>query len=183
MEDIPEEAYSNQIIPIIDPKAPIIRPKLDETIPSILNLSSEKSSYQKSRKASYNNDEYKYYNNSVKKNNVIPLFNFNPNFIKTHYKANSNEVFSNPKIFNFLGSTQETEKINKDGEDDDSSYYCEEFNINEVVNYWDENFKENNEDIKKKLFIDFGNENHNEFNDEGLNILNMLKNRKAKNDN
>lgn len=175
IEDIPEEIDNIQINPIIGEKSPIIKPKLDDTLPSILNLSSEKPSFQKSRKISYNNEEFKYYNGCVKSNSIIPMININQNFNKTHCKSNSNEVFLNPSFIKFLESTQETEKNHKKVEDDDSSYYSGEFKINEVVNFWNESHNEKNEFIKKKLFVDNEDGNQNEYEEEGLFILNMLK--------
>ena len=186
-DNIPEEIDSNQIDPIIGQKSPIIRPKLDDTIPSLLNLSSEMSSMQKTYKDdSFNMTNFN--NNYFKSNTIIPIFN-NPKskFIKSHYKSFSNEVFTNPKIFN----VQEKEKNNKNNEeDDDSSYYGGELNFDGVINFWGDNNKEENEDGKKGLLIEneAGIENKienviEEDINEGYNILNMLKKEKMQNKN
>ena len=184
-DDIPEELDSNQINPFIGQKSPIIKPKLDDTIPSLLNLS-EMSSLQKiSKNDSFNInhiDDFKINKNYSKLNTVIPLFNNNTNFIKTHNKANSNEIFSNPKIFNFLGNIHENEKSYKDEEDDNSSYYEGGLNFDGIINFWGDNNKEENN--KKKVLIEDENGNENEIEEDlhdGFNILNMLqkgKNRK-----
>jgi len=186
-DNIPEEIDSNQIDPIIGQKSPVIRPKLDDTIPSLLNLSSEMSSMQKT----YKDDSFNMTNfnkNYLKSNTIIPIFN-NPKskFIKSHYKSFSNEVFTNPKIFN----VQEKEKNNKNNEeDDDSSYYGGELNFDGVINFWGDNNKEENEDGKKGLLIEneAGIENKienviEEDINEGYNILNMLKKEKMQNKN
>ena len=184
-DDIPEELDSNQINLFIGLKSPIIKPKLDDTIPSLLNLS-EMSSLQKSRKNDSFNinhlDDFKINKNYSKLNTVIPLFNNNSSFTKTHNKAYSNEIFSNPKIFNFLENILEDEKSNKDELDDNSSYYEGGLNFNGVINFWGDNNKEEN-DKKRIIFEDEkGNENDIEEDfHEGFTILNMLINGKNKN--
>jgi len=185
-DDIPEELDSNQINPFIGQKSPIIKPKLDDTIPSLLNLS-EMSSLQKSNKNDSFNinhiDDFKINKNYFKLNTVIPLFNNNPNFNKTHIKAYSNENFTNPQIFNFL-NIHEGEKSNKDEEDDNSSYYEGGLNFDGIINIWGDNNKEEND--KKKILIEDENGNENEIEEdfhEGFNILNMLQKGKNKNNN
>lgn len=187
-DDIPEELLeSNQINPIIGQKSPVLKPKLDDTIPSILNLSSEISGYQKGSK----NNSFYLDNSTLKKNyinskSIISLYKGNNNFNKSHYKAYSNEIFANPKILNFLGNTQDSDKNNKHEDDDDnSSYYDGELNFDEVVNFWGGDInKDENQEIKKKLFLEDenGNEKENEEDiTEGFNILNMLQKGKIKN--
>ena len=184
-DDIPEELDSNQINPFIGQKSPIIKPKLDDTIPSLLNLSEMSSLQKASKNDSFNinhTDDFKINKNYSKLNTVIPLFNNNTNFIKTHNKAFSNEIFSNPKIFNFLGNIHENEKSYKDEEDDNSSYYEGGINFDGIINFWGDNNKEENN--KKKVLIEDENGNENEIEEDlhdGFNILNMLqkgKNRK-----
>ena len=187
-DDIPEELLeSNQINPIIGQKSPVVKPKLDDTIPSILNLSSEVSSYQKeSKNDSFYLDNFTLKKNYIKSNSIMSVFKGNNDFNKSHYKANSNEIYTNPKIFNFLGNTQDSDKNNKHEDDDDnSSYYGGELNFDGVVNYWggDSN-KDENEEIKKKLFLEDENGNEKEKEEditEGFNILNMLQKGKIKN--
>ena len=174
---IPEETDQNQIDPYIGQKSPIIKPKLDDTIPSILNLSSEMSSFQKTSKDDSFN--FRVNKNFIKANS---LFNQRSTFVKGHYKSFSNEFFSNPNFFNM--KEKEKEKINKSNEDDDnSSYYGGELNFDGVINFWGgENNNEENEDFKKGLLIENEIENKIEIEDinEGFNILNMLKNGKTK---
>ena len=178
-DDIPEELDSNQINPFIGQKSPIIKPKLDDTIPSLLNLSEMSSLQKASKNDSFNinhTDDFKINKNYSKLNTVIPLFNNNTNFIKTHNKAYSNEIFSNPKIFNFLGNIHENEKSYKDEEDDNSSYYEGGINFDGIINFWGDNNKEENN--KKKVLIEDENGNENEIEEDlhdGFNILNMLQ--------
>ena len=179
---IPEETDQNQIDPIIGQKSPVIRPKLDDTIPSILNLSSEMSSMQKNSKDDSFN--FKLNKNLNKANSLVPLFNQKSTFVKGHYKSFSNEVFTNPNFFNM----KEKEKANTNNEDDDnSSYYGGELNFDGVINFWGGDHNEENEDIKKGLLIENENEIENkiqiEEDNEGLNILNMLQKGKAKDKN
>ena len=146
---IPEEMDQNQIDPVIGQKSPVIRPKLDDTIPSILNLSSEMSSLQRASKDDSFN--FKINKNYLKANTIEPLFNKNSIFVKGHYKSLSNEVLTKP---NFLNMKEKTN--NKDNEDDDnSSYYGGELNFDGVINFGGgNNNKEENEDIKKGLLIE-----------------------------
>ena len=178
---IPEETDQNQIDPIIGQKSPVIRPKLDDTIPSILNLSSEMSSMQKNSKDDSFN--FKLNKNLNKANSLVPLFNQKSTFVKGHYKSFSNEVFTNPNFFNM----KEKEKANTNNEDDDnSSYYGGELNFDGVINFCGgDNNKEENEDIKKGLLIENEKEIENKIEieddiNEGFNILNMLQKGKPK---
>ena len=184
-DDIPEEIDSNHIDPLIGQKTPVIKPKLDDTIPSILNLSSEASFQKRNKNSSFHIDNSKVNKNYVKYNSIIPIMHNNSNFNKIHCKALSNEVFTNPKVFNFLGSTQETEKSHKDEDDDNSSYY-EGMNFDGIINFWNDNIHEENEENNKKVIIDDenGNIHENEIEEdinEGFNILNMLQKGKNKN--
>ena len=180
---IPEELDQNQIDCIIGQKSPVIRPKLDDTIPSILNLS-ERSSIQNT----YKDDSF---NNKINKNfskasSLAPLANKKSNFVRRHYKSLSNEVFGKPNFLNIKGK----EKNNQNNEDDDnSSYYGGDLNFDGVINFCgDDDNKEENEDIKKGLLIENENEIENkiEIEDdihEGFNILNMLQKGKPKDNN
>ena len=181
-DDIPEEMDQNQIDPVIGQKSPVIRPKLDDTIPSILNLSSEMSSLQRASKDDSFN--FKINKNYLKANTIESLFNKNAIFVKGHYKSLSNEVLTKPNFLNM----KEKEKNKKDNEDDDnSSYYGGELNFDGVINFWGGDHNEENEDIKKGLLIENENEIENkiqiEEDNEGLNILNMLQKGKAKDKN
>ena len=188
--DIPEEIDSKEINPINGQKSPIIKPKLDDTLPSILNLSSEMSTSLRrpSKNDSFHIDDFKINNNLFKFKSFIPLYNNNSTFIKCHCKASSNEIFTNPNIFNFL-NIKESEKNKKDEEDDNSSYYEGGLQFDDVINFWGDNNKEQNEENdeneknKKKVIIDYedGNENEQEDINEGFDILNMLQKGKKKN--
>ena len=192
--DIPEEIDSNQIDldPYLGQRSPIIKPKLDDTIPSLLNLSSEMSSMHKLNKNdSFNFGSIQFKKDYLKTNSLLSLFQ-KSNFTKSHYKSFSNEIFTNPKIFN----NPEADKKNKNYEEDDSSsYYGGELNFDGVINFWGDHNKEENEDIKKKIIIDNDSDNENQIehkfenvnvNDEdfkeGFNILNELQ-KKTKNNN
>ena len=181
---IQEEIDLNEINPINGQKSPIIKPKLDDTLPSILNLSSEMSTSlrKQSKNESFHIDDFKINNNLLKFNNFFQ-FNSNSNFIKSHYKAYSNEVFGNPNTFNFL-NMKETEKNIKDEEEDNSSYYEGAIHFDEVINFWEDNNKEENEEDqekeenKKKVIIDYEDQNENQIEEdinEGFDILNMLQ--------
>ena len=116
-DDISEELLDFN--PIVGQQSPIIRTKLDDTIPSILNLSSEMSSHYKGTiNESFNLDNIK--KNNTKSNSIISLLN-NHNFIKSHYKAYSNELLKNSNIFNFIN--QDNDKINNHEDEDNNSSY------------------------------------------------------------
>ena len=185
-DEIPEELLeldSNQINPIFGQKAPKIKPKLDDTIPSILNLSSEMSTHNKGStiNESFNLDNIQIKKDCTKSNSIIAVFG-NNDFIKSHYKAYSNELFKNPNIFSFIG--QDSGKKNKhEEEDDNSSYYEGEINFDGVVNFWNEIHQEDDDKVKKKIFIEDENGNEKENEEdlyEGFNILNMLQKGKNK---
>jgi hypothetical protein len=182
INDIPEEIIDPENKnPALGQESPAVKPKLDDTLPSILNLSSEMSSMRKSK-----NDSYCIMENIKLNKNILPpnlsSLNKSSHFAPGHMKALSNEVFTNQKMLNFLNHTQGKENNHRDDEDDSSYYnYGSELNFEGgIENLWGEN----EEDIKKKLFI--GDEIKNvkdteEDEHEGLNILNMLQKAKEKN--
>ena len=163
-------------------QTPKVEPKLDDTIPSLLNLYSDMSNY----KNTYKNDSFKIDKLRLKNNAIPSLFKKPTIFVKGHLKAFSNENFSSPKFFNFLGANQEDEKLNDEDEENDN------FNIKNELNlegdYFDfdgdDNNNDENEDFKKNIFID-NYEKINKKEDEDENeeyfILNFLQKRKNKN--
>lgn len=161
-------------------KTPKVKPKLDDTIPSLLNLYSDMSS----SKNTYKNDSFKIDKLRLKNNAIPSLFNKPNNFIKGHLKAFSNENFSFPKFFNFLGTNQEDEKLNEEDEENDN--FKNELNLE--GGYFDfggdDNNDDENEDFKKNIFID-NYEKINKKEDEDENeeylILNFLQKKKNKN--
>ena len=181
-DHIPEETDTNKRNPIIGQKSPIIKPKLDDTIPSILNLSSEHSFQKPSKNGSFQIDNSEIKKNYIKYNSLFPMINNNSNFIKCHYKALSNEVFTNPKVFNFLGNAQEIEKSHNEQDDDNSSYYEGGMNLDGIINFWHDDIHEDKEENKKRVIIDYENEINDIEGDinEGFNILNMLQKAKKK---
>ena len=182
INDIPEEILDPENKnPTLGQQSPTVKPKLDDTLPSILNLSSEMSSMRKSK-----NDSFCIVESTKGSKNIFPpnlaSLNKSSHFAPGHSKALSNEVFSNLKILNFINHTQEKEKNHRD-DDDDSSYYNYGSELNfegGIENLWGDN----DEDIKKKLFIDDEIKNEKDIEEEeheGLNILNMLQKAKGKN--
>ena len=165
-------------------KTPKVKPKLDDTIPSLLNLYSDMSS----SKNTYKNDSFKIDKLRLKNNAIPSLFNKPNNFIKGHLKAFSNENFSFPKFFNFLGTNQEDEKLNEEDEENDNFNYNFKNELNLEGGYFDfggdDNNDDENEDFKKNIFID-NYEKINKKEDEDENeeylILNFLKKKKNKN--
>ena len=181
INDIPEEIIDQEKQdPTLGQKSPAIKPKLDDTLPSILNLSSEMSSMRKSK-----NDSFCIMENSKLNKNILPpnlsSINKSTKFVSGHCKALSNEMFGSLKILNFLNHTQEKENNHKD--DDDSSYYNYGSELNfegGIENLWGDK----DEDIKKKLFIEDEIKNEKDIEEEeheGLNILKMLQKAKGKN--
>ena len=182
INDIPEEVIDPEgKNPTLGQESPTVKPKLDDTLPSILNLSSEMSSMRKSK-----NDSFCIMENGKFSKNILPpnlsSLNKSSHFVPGHNKALSNDVFNNQKILNFLNHTHGKENNNRD-DDDDSSYYNYGSELNfegGIENLW----TDRDEDITKKLFIedeikkekDIEEEEH-----EGLNILNMLQKAKGKN--
>lgn len=164
-------------------KTPKVEPKLDDTIPSLLNLYSDMSSY----KNTYKNDSFKIDKLRLKNNAIPSLFNKPNNFIKGHLKAFSNENFSFPKFFNFLGTNQEDEKLNEEDEENDNFNYNFKNELNLEGGYFDfggDDNNDENEDFKKNIFID-NYEKINKKEDEDENeeylILNFLQKKKNKN--
>ena len=152
INDIPEEIIdSENKNPTLGQQSPTVKPKLDDTLPSILNLSSEMSSMRRSK-----NDSFCIMENTKLNKNILPpnlsSLDKNSHFVPGHNKALSNEVFSNMKILNFLNHTQEKENNHRDDEDDSSYYNCgSELNFEGgIENLWGDK----DEDIKKKLFIE-----------------------------
>ncbi len=182
INDIPEEINDlENKNPILGQESPAVKPKLDDTLPSILNLSSEMSSMRKSK-----NDSFCILENTKGTKNILPpnlsSLNKSNHFVPGHTKALSNEVFSNLKILNFINHTQEKENNHRDDDDDSSYYNCgSELNFEGgIENLWGEK----DDDIKKKLFIEDEIKNEKDIEEEeheGLNILNMLQKAKEKN--
>lgn len=182
INDIPEEINDlENKNPTLGQESPAVKPKLDDTLPSILNLSSEMSSMRKSK-----NDSFCIVESTKGTKNILPpnlsSLNKSNHFVPGHAKALSNEVFSNLKILNFINHTQEKENNHRD-DDDDSSYYNYGSELNfegGIENLWGEK----DDDIKKKLFIEDEIKNEKDIEEEeheGLNILNMLQKAKGKN--
>ena len=182
INDIPEEIIDpEKQNPTLGQESPAVKPKLDDTLPSILNLSSEMSSMRKSK-----NDSFCIMENSKLNKNILPpnlsSNNKSTKFVSGHSKALSNEVFGNLKILNFLNHPQEKENNHRD-DDNDSSYYNYGSELNfegGIENLWGDK----DEDIKNKLFIEDEIKNEKDIEEEeheGLNILNMLQKAKRKN--
>ncbi len=185
LDEIPievEKSFDNK--KSVGLQTPKIEPKLDDTIPSLLNLYSEISKYKKTYKNdSFNLDNLKFNDKAYPLNNIISLFKKSNNFIPSHLKAFSNENLSSPKIFNFFGINQEEEKIN-DFIDND---YKNKNEINfegEYLDFCEDNNNDENEEFKKIIFIDNFeeiNKKEDEEENEDYIILNFLQKRKNKN--
>ena len=80
----------------IGQKSPEIKPKLNDTNPSLLNLSSGIFSKRTCEKDSFDSD--KNGKNFISSNNLIS-FNKSSFFVSGHFKSSSNEVFKIPKIY------------------------------------------------------------------------------------
>ena len=172
----------------IGQESPVIKAKLDNTNPSILNLS-QNSSFKKehNKMCSFNIGNMEEFKKDFHPpNKVVSLFSNNNTFNPGHCKSLSNEIFSNPNLINFHEKNKENEKFN----DDDESSYNYDGEINFEGGYI--NFNENeNEDERnneiKNIYIDnlINNdiknieEDDHEDNDEGYNILYMLKKRNS----
>ena len=183
-----------QINAVIGQESPVIKAKLDTTNPSILNLS-QNSSFKKehNKMCSFNIGNMEEFKKDFHPpNKVISLFSNNNKFIPGHCKSFSNEIFSNPNLINFHGKNKENEKFNDEFIDNDESSYNKDGEINFEGGYI--NFNENgNEDEDeqnngiKNIYIenlinnDIKNieEDDHEDNDEGYNILYMLKKRNS----
>lgn len=188
-------------------KAPLIKPKLDETFPSFLDLSSEVTNPKFSKKGdnSFNKDSMK--TSDTFKFNYDQIFRFSTNiknFFPYHGRALSNEDFYQNQKLN-INSNEEEEKngnqkdvINNINDNESSSSeinideyqkkICEQLqtiNIEGLEELSKENEQKENKDIK---YIDYNidsieeneikNENQEENDEEGYNILFMLKKKK-----
>ena len=170
-----------EINPSIGQLSPEIKPKLDDTIPSILNLSGGNSKKKEtSKNDSFNLDNLKIKKKLFQTNKVFSLFNNkNKNFNSSHYKAFSNENFSISKILINSEDNEENEKINEDEYDESMYFQC----IGKELNFEEKN-SNNEEESQKNIFVDNFDENINNTEDEeendGLFILNMLRKIKEK---
>jgi hypothetical protein len=183
-----------QINAVIGQESPVIKAKLDTTNPSILNLS-QNSSFKKehNKMCSFNIENMEEFKKDFHPpNKVISLFSNKNTFNPGHCKSFSNEIFSNPNLINFQGKNKENEKFNDEFIDNDESSYNKDGEINFEGGYI--NFNENgNEDEDeqnngiKNIYIenlinnDIKNieDDDHEDNDEGYNILYMLKKRNS----
>ena len=168
-----EEEYISNISQSIGQQSPRIKPKLDDTIPSILNLSSDISTSKKTSKDdSYNFDSS--IGKNFSSNKIISLFTKNSIFIPKHCKAFSNEVFGFTKRFNFYGKNLEEEKNTEDSNDNFDYNYGNELNFG-IRNHTEI------EELKKIILVENMNDVENDEENEGLDILNMLRKSKNKN--
>jgi hypothetical protein len=149
----------------IGQKSPEIKPKLNDTNPSLLNLSSGIFSKKTCEKDSFDSDKNgKNFNSS---NNLISLFNKSSFLLSGHFKSSSNEVLKPPKIY--FSDYQENEKDENDEENTNNNLdYSFE---NEFINFGQDNA--NNEE--KNIFCENIYETSEEDDNEGLYILNMLR--------
>ena len=150
----------------IGQKSPEIKPKLNDTNPSLLNLSSEIFSKKACEKDSFDSD--KNGKNFISSNNLISLFNKSSFFVSGHLKSSSNEVFKLPKIY--FTEDKENEKNNNEENVNNNFKYNFE---NEFINFGQDNSNEE----EKIIFCENLNETSEEDDDEGLYILNMLRKR------
>ena len=169
-----EEEYISNISQSIGQQSPKIKPKLDDTIPSILNLSSDisTSKKKKSKDDSYNFDSS--IGKNFSSNKIISLFSKNSIFIPKHCKAFSNEVFGFTKRFNFYGKNLEEEKNTEDSNDNF------DYNYGNELNFGIRNQTEI-EEVKKIILVKNMNDVEDDEENEGLDILNMLRKSKNKN--
>ena len=174
-----EEEYISNISQSIGQQSPKIKPKLDDTIPSILNLSSDISTSKKTSKDdSYNFDSS--IGKNFSSNKIISLFSKNSIFIPKHCKAFSNEVFGFTKRFNFYGKNFEEEKNKEDSNDNFDYNYGNELNFG-IRNFCEEKSQTEIEEVKKIILVENMNDVENDEENEGLDILNMLRKSKNKN--
>ena len=174
-----EEEYISNISQSIGQQSPRIKPKLDDTIPSILNLSSDISTSKKTSKDdSYNFDSS--IGKNFSSNKIISLFTKNSIFIPKHCKAFSNEVFGFTKRFNFNGKNLEEEKNTEDSNDNFDYNYGNELNFG-IRNFCEEKSQTEIEEVKKIILVENMNDVEDDEENEGLNILNMLRKSKNKN--
>lgn len=175
---------------VIGQESPIIKAKLDNTNPSILNLS-QNSSFKKehNKLCSFNIENMEEFKKDFHPpNKVVSLFSNNNHFMPGHCKSFSNEIFSNPKLLNFHGKNKENEKFNDEFYDNDDSSCNYEGEINFEGGYinFNENGDEQNNEIKNICIENLINndiknieEDDHDENDEGYNILYMLKKRNS----
>lgn len=185
-DEIPEETYEPiKIEKEIGQKTPIIKAKLDDTNPSILNLSQNSNSTSHIKMGSFNIGNLEEFKKDFHHpDKILSLFSNNKNFIPSHMKAYSNEIFSNPKMLNFCGRNKENEK--KIGEyfdnDDNSSNYEGELNFNGgFINFAGEK-EDSPDDVIKNICVENINNKdieEEDENEEGYNILHMLKKRNS----
>ena len=147
----------------IGQKSPEIKPKLNDTNPSLLNLSSGIFSKKTCEKDSFDSD--KNGKNFISSNNLIS-FNKSSFFVSGHFKSSSNEVFKIPKIY--FSENEENEKNDIEENSNNNLNYNFE---NEFINFGQNNVNEE----EKIIFCENINETSEEDDDEGLYILSMLR--------
>ena len=147
----------------IGQKSPEIKPKLNDTNPSLLNLSSGIFSKKTCEKDSFDSD--KNGKNFISSNNLIS-FNKSSFFVSGHFKSSSNEVYKLPKIY--FSENEENEKNDIEENSNNNLNYNFE---NEFINFGQNNVKEE----EKIIFCENINETSEEDDDEGLYILSMLR--------
>ena len=167
IEEIPKEKELNTSNISLGQRSPKINHKLDDTFPSILHLSENSNIENMNKTDSFNLD-----NLSLKTD--FSLLKNNKNFIKGHYKAFSNEIFSIPKILNFYEINQKNE-IFKDNKENEFYYY----NLKSEINLEKSNNIYNEEELKNNILFEDLEENVNNLEDEeesdGFYILNILR--------
>ena len=147
----------------IGQKSPEIKPKLNDTNPSLLNLSSGIFSKRTCEKDSFDSD--KNGKNFISSKNLIS-FNKSSFFVSGHFKSSSNEVFKIPKIY--FSENEENEKNDIEVNSNNNLNYNFE---NEFINFGQNNVNEE----EKIIFCENINETSEEDDDEGLYILSMLR--------
>ena len=147
----------------IGQKSPEIKPKLNDTNPSLLNLSSGIFSKRTCEKDSFDSD--KNGKNFISSNNLIS-FNKSSFFVSGHFKSSSNEVYKLPKIY--FSENEENEKNDIEENSNNNLNYNFE---NEFINFGQNNVNEE----EKIIFCENINETSEEDDDEGLYILSMLR--------
>ena len=147
----------------IGQKSPEIKPKLNDTNPSLLNLSSGIFSKRTCEKDSFDSD--KNGKNFISSNNLIS-FNKSSFFVSGHFKSSSNEVYKLPKIY--FSENEENEKNDIEENSNNNLNYNFE---NEFINFGQNNVNEE----EKIIFCENIYETSEEDDDEGLYILSMLR--------
>lgn len=183
-------------------KAPLLKPKLEDTFPSLLNLSSELTDPRTKNKIDSFTKEAPINNDFLKK--ASQILGLALNFFPTHEKALSNEEFQNLRKLNIntvvdIFKKNENLNINKDNKNEDSfdeaDSYLDPSNPLSNINFEgvdDLNVDDENKDLEPientDFFLDENNckeevhkENEAEEEDEeGYNILFMLKKKLGK---